>query len=75
MAYVIREIPTLTGVDAQIFAEQATLAERRKGTVDFSAQRSAGRAILKKAKQKLDVLSGRQLHFNSGHPRDIGSMP
>ena len=53
MAYVIREIPTLTGLDAQIFAEQATLAERRKGTVDFSAQRSAGRAILKKAKQKL----------------------
>ena len=50
MAMAISGIPVLTGDVAENFVEKAMIAEREKGTIDFSKQREAMKIILKNAK-------------------------
>lgn len=50
MAMAINNIPVLKGKVAENFIRKAKQAEKERGTIDFSKQRAAMKAILAKAK-------------------------
>ncbi|OAV75489.1 hypothetical protein Barb7_00880 [Bacteroidales bacterium Barb7] len=50
MAIPIRDLPTLTGRDAERFIKKANEAYKRKGTVDFSKEMENARIILANSK-------------------------
>lgn len=47
MAYEMKDIPVLTGKAAERFMKQMELDEKRRGSIDFTAQLEKARNILK----------------------------
>ncbi|OAV72881.1 hypothetical protein Barb6_00725 [Bacteroidales bacterium Barb6] len=50
MAIPIRDLPTLTGKDAERFIKKANETYKRKGTIDFSKEMENARIILANSK-------------------------
>lgn len=49
MAYEMKDIPVLTGKTAERFMKQMELDEKRRGSIDFTAQLAKTRDILKRS--------------------------